>query len=470
MPHAHVDESNSISMALRRMGVPPRWQVLLLILGSLLIASVCALATGGARSPFLGLFVVPILLAAAYIGPLAGIIIALIGVGISGLLLAFGPRASHSAQMAVLGNAILLVLVALFIGFLFRRIGLTTQRLELRASQAMAMDDLSRMMESTYDLETALNLVIIILRMLFPMANACAIFLADPRGERLELKASSGLDDEQARAVPLLMEEEEHGWAPADGIPLLVCNATQQPHTKLSQIFPQAGCYLWVPLRSVEGVIGLIAVASGRADELTDRELHLAELLAGRVAFPIERTRLQQDLQRMAFTDALTGIYNHRYFREELRVMVDQSKRYGHPLSLIMIDVDEFKQVNDAHGHRAGDRALGMLAGLMERETRDADILARYGGEEFAVICPETPKDAAVALAKRLRDAVRREEFHLRDEITVRLSISEGIASFPEDGESPETLIERADEALYQAKHAGRNSIRVAGADVAPGA
>ncbi len=165
---------------------------------------------------------------------------------------------------------------------------------------------------------------------------------------------------------------------------------------------------------------------------------------------------------RSAATDPLTRIYNRRFFEEALDREVRRSRRYGLRLSVVMLDLDDFKRVNDAHGHLFGDLVLQHVARLVRRAIREADVACRYGGEEFAVILPETDRLGAHAVAMRTRGRV---ESAFRDEPVagrhVALTLSGGIGTYPDDGQEPHLLVRRADEALYLAKRSGKNRITV---------
>jgi diguanylate cyclase (GGDEF)-like protein len=175
-----------------------------------------------------------------------------------------------------------------------------------------------------------------------------------------------------------------------------------------------------------------------------------------------ERTKELQDLntrlERLAVTDGLTGVYNHRRFQEQLATEVLRSGRTGRPLSVLMVDVDLFKRVNDAMGHPAGDELLRRLATVLGTGLRATDMLARYGGEEFAVILPETPRSEATAVAERMRSAVE-ERVNADARWTQKVTVSIGVATWPENGKTPQALLVAADQAMYSAKHQGRNQV-----------
>jgi len=160
--------------------------------------------------------------------------------------------------------------------------------------------------------------------------------------------------------------------------------------------------------------------------------------------------------QRSAVTDSLTGLFNHAYFLKALEREVKRAKRYGLRVSLVMLDLDDFKEVNDTRGHREGDRVLVKTAGIILESLRESDVGARYGGEEFAMVLPDTDRNGAHVVAERVRDRVE-QHFHRSKKRNV--TISGGIACFPDDATDVEALLQKADEALYSSKSHGKNRI-----------
>jgi diguanylate cyclase (GGDEF)-like protein/PAS domain S-box-containing protein len=173
-----------------------------------------------------------------------------------------------------------------------------------------------------------------------------------------------------------------------------------------------------------------------------------------------QRKKEEKELKAQAMTDSLTGLANLRSFLMRLDQEIERSRRYAHPLSLILIDVDHFKQYNDRNGHLQGNRALVRLAQLLTKNSRKSNIVARYGGEEFAVVLPETSKRTAVRAASRLRRAIQEADFSKQQNQPLKtLTISLGVASFPRDADDQPSLIEASDRALYLAKQSGRNRV-----------
>ena len=163
---------------------------------------------------------------------------------------------------------------------------------------------------------------------------------------------------------------------------------------------------------------------------------------------------LNNDLAAQAVTDGLTGLRNHRAFQEQLALAWEQSVRYRHPLSLVLLDVDHFKAFNDTFGHPAGDAALCKVATVLQACARTTDFVARYGGEEFVLLLPETDAEGAVRAAERIRAALAEQAWEYR-----AITVSGGVATCTPDLDSPAALLETADKALYAAKAAGRNRV-----------
>jgi diguanylate cyclase (GGDEF)-like protein len=196
--------------------------------------------------------------------------------------------------------------------------------------------------------------------------------------------------------------------------------------------------------------------------------LGLAGWMIGRRDDALERRNedlraLSERLQALSATDALTGIANRRTFDERLAIEVARSNRYGAPLSLVMIDLDHFKELNDRFGHPAGDEVLKRVAVLIDREKRLGDVVARYGGEEFAAILPHTEPRAATIWAERVRQLIAGTE--VRSEAgALNVTASFGVAGAPQEQAESAGLVEGADQALYEAKRLGRNRV-VGGGD-----
>lgn len=162
---------------------------------------------------------------------------------------------------------------------------------------------------------------------------------------------------------------------------------------------------------------------------------------------------------KLATTDGLTDLYNHRYFQEQMKMQVEQSKRYGNEFSLIILDIDYFKKFNDTFGHQAGDAVLRQVAQLLKSNVRATDIVCRYGGEEISIILPNTNREVAFSTADKICKRIAEKKFKLVNNQESNVTVSIGVAAYPQDGDSASQIIEVADKRLYQAKNNGRNQV-----------
>jgi two-component system, cell cycle response regulator len=220
---------------------------------------------------------------------------------------------------------------------------------------------------------------------------------------------------------------------------------------------------------NIERKVKLMVLEQGANDYLT-KPVDAAELVA-RARIHLKMKRLQDELRaarnhfkELSNTDPLTNLYNRRFFAEILESELQRSRRLKSALSLLLVDIDHFKNVNDSYGHQMGDRVLVAVTETLRKGLRSYDIASRYGGEEFILILPATPIAAAVEVAERLRQSVASRKLDLRPEKLV-VTVSIGVSSFPcGDADNGDLLLQRADKALYSAKNNGRNRVEAVGA------
>lgn len=207
----------------------------------------------------------------------------------------------------------------------------------------------------------------------------------------------------------------------------------------------------------------IAAIDAGVADFVPKAEL-TPRVMERSIRYALKMGDTTRRLRQMALHDELTGLFNRREMHRLLAEEWHRSTRFDHPFALVLVDIDHFKRVNDTHGHRIGDRVLCHVAHLLAGQLRLVDRLSRFGGEEFAIIMPETKREEAVVTIERLRVLLEENPaFVEENNLTLPVTFSAGVAVSPADAADPDTLIERADQALYAAKHEGRNRVKSAG-------
>jgi diguanylate cyclase (GGDEF)-like protein len=218
-----------------------------------------------------------------------------------------------------------------------------------------------------------------------------------------------------------------------------------------------------IPLKAGESVLGTLVLGARIAGAYGSDVVRQLEVVAMQAGDSILRARLFEATERLATTDGLTGLVNHRTFQVRLDEHLASAQRYGKKVSLLLTDIDHFKAVNDRHGHPSGDVVLKQVARILQKEARTTDVAARYGGEEFALVMPETDRAGAIRTAERIREKVAQAAF-ATPQGDIKVTLSVGVATFPGDAAGKAGLIERADGGLYHAKRHGRNQTVALGA------
>jgi len=234
--------------------------------------------------------------------------------------------------------------------------------------------------------------------------------------------------------------------------PAVYASFREEPHSHIRS-------WLGVPLIVRDQVIGMLTLAGAQPDRFTPDHARLVAAFADQVAIAIENARLFREVQQLAIIDSLTGLYNRRHFFELAQREFDRTRRYQHALSALMLDIDRFKLVNDAYGHATGDHVLRLVAERCQASLRKTDVLGRYGGEEFAIVLPDTDAARARLVAEKLRQSIARPIGTAQALVTITASL--GVAPLEETCADLDGLLQRADQALYMAKRAGRDCVRV---------
>lgn len=299
--------------------------------------------------------------------------------------------------------------------------------------------------------------------------EACFIFLVEPGERRMTVKAVRGYDTEIiGHSFPItngllsLIVKNRQDLAFSN---TLYAKMETPPilRRKENKIFPD-GCkirlpshsFLGLPMQIEDQMIGVVLFSSEKDDAFTTYNRHILKIMCNHVAVSINEAKAHDQVKRLSVTDGLTGLLNHRRFQERLLEMFDLVNRHPAPFSLLMIDIDHFKKVNDTFGHPAGDAVIKKVSSILTKLVRKVDVVARYGGEEFVVLLVKTDSALAFKMAERIRKAIKSNPASWKGEkITTTVSI--GISGQPEDATRREDFVAYADRALYASKQGGRN-------------
>ena len=282
-------------------------------------------------------------------------------------------------------------------------------------------------------------------------------------GENLVIERAFGLPEGIALDKRLPLGEGVAGWVARMKKPLLVKDFEREVRFIDPKPGYETGSFISVPVFLRKRVIGVVNVADradGRPFDESDLEALLA--LVEHMALCVENQKLRDDVARLAATDPLTEVWNRRHFERRLEEELAKAKRSEAPLSLLMIDVDDFKAFNDTHGHTAGDAVLRGVSRSIDSAVRTGDIVCRYGGDEFAVILPRTDVVEALSVAGRICQRVAATPHAMEGERPRHFSISVGVSSYPAIATSKQELVDQADRAMYEAKYSELSHICLA--------
>jgi len=250
-------------------------------------------------------------------------------------------------------------------------------------------------------------------------------------------------------------------WVMMEGRPVMIPRVSDEPRfEEAADTLPglsSRGC-ICAPLKARQAVLGvLIAVNKRDGASFSESDLSVLSVLANQTAIAIENADLYKRVEQLAVTDELTQVYNFRYLKTALRRELDRAVRFHEVFSILMLDVDNLKAYNDRFGHLRGSTVLKQVAYAIKMTARSIDYVAKYGGDEFLLILPHTPKEGALVLAERVRMAVASQAFP--EVLSGDITCSVGVSTYPEDGETVGDIIESADNALFGAKHEGKNRV-----------
>jgi len=320
---------------------------------------------------------------------------------------------------------------------------------------------------STLELDPLLHNILAAAIAAIPSAEMGTIVLSDPGNQQLRVRATHGYRDPRVQHIAFAQDQGYSAKAIRENRPLLIMHVSQEPQLALADEIPElqtVASAIVAPLApkgppaAPHGVISLDAT---RPAAFSEADLRILVAFANTAAVAIDNAQLHAEVQRLAVTDSLTGLANPRAFEHALAIEAYRAARYGHSLSLIIMDIDAFKQYNDAHGHLAGNDRLKSIAGILRQTVRDPDLPVRYGGEEFALLLPHTHKAGAMILAERIRELAQAAAPSQGSDTLARsgYTLSLGVATLPTDALSAGQLMLAADNAELEAKRNGKNRV-----------
>jgi diguanylate cyclase (GGDEF)-like protein len=334
-----------------------------------------------------------------------------------------------------------------------------------RQSQELGIfHDVAKALTSSLDLDSILQTIMEKMAEYF-RPDTWSLLMVDDNQEELYFAIAVGTAAEALKNVRLRVGEGIAGHVAKYGEKLIVpdVRADQRFAKRIDEMTQwETQSIICVPLRSKLRVLGVIQLVNVDMDHFGDQESFFLQSLCDYAAIAIENARSVEKIQELTITDDCTGLYNARHLYKTLETEVYRSARFGYEFSVLFIDLDHFKQVNDTHGHLIGSKLLAEIGYLVKAQLRLIDFAFRYGGDEFVVLLPQTGKDSALVVARRLRDSLRSSMFCKEEGLNLNVRASIGLATYPHDAKAPHDIIRQADEMMYMVKNSTRDNIGIA--------
>jgi diguanylate cyclase (GGDEF)-like protein len=324
----------------------------------------------------------------------------------------------------------------------------------------LVFHQLTRSLTSSFDLDTILRTILEQMERIME-AELWTLLMVDEKTQDLYYAIAAGGEQEALKDLRVKIGEGVAGWVVEHGETLIVPEAFNDPRLKdIATAKPRnVRSVIALPLRGRKGTQGAIEIFNPRADQMTDYTIAFLHILADHAAIAIENAHDVARIQQLTITDDTTRLYNVRYLYEVLGHELKRSARLKLPLSLAFLDLDQFKLVNDVHGHLVGSELLASTGQRLQELSRKQDWCFRYGGDEFVILMPETGAKAALKLTSELLSALMETEFRMRSGLGLKIGASVGLATAPEDGRTVHSIIGLADARMYIVKGDGRGKV-----------
>jgi diguanylate cyclase (GGDEF)-like protein len=334
-----------------------------------------------------------------------------------------------------------------------------------RQSQELAIfHDVAKALTSSLDLDSILQTILEKMAEYF-RPDTWSLLMVDEAKNELYFAIAVGTASEALKNVRLKVGEGIAGHVAKYGEKLIVPDVAADPRfaKRIDQTTQwETQSIICVPLKSKLRVQGVIQLVNVNMAHFGADETFFLQALCDYAAIAIENARSVEKIQELTITDDCTGLYNARHLYKTLETEVYRSSRFGYEFSVLFIDLDHFKQVNDTHGHLIGSKLLAEIGYLIKAQLRLIDFAFRYGGDEFVVLLPQTGKDQAAVVARRLRDSLRASAFCKEEGLNLNVRASMGLATYPHDAKTPHDIIRQADQMMYEVKNTTRDSIGIA--------
>jgi diguanylate cyclase (GGDEF)-like protein len=326
--------------------------------------------------------------------------------------------------------------------------------------------EIGKALASTLDLQKILQTVMEKISDLL-QPDTWSLLMLDESSQELHFEIAIGVGADKLKDVRLKVGEGIAGWVAQTGEPVLVEDVKRDPRftRRIDELtHTDTRSVVCVPIKGKEKILGVIELVNCLGRESFRREdIPILKSLADYAAIALENARYIQRIHELTITDDCTALYNARHLNFVLDAEIYRSTRYGYEFSVIFLDLDHFKQVNDTYGHLVGSKLLWMIGDLIKGHLRLIDYAFRYGGDEFVVLLPQTAKQNSLMVVRRLKDLLNSKVFFVEEGLNIKVTASFGVASFPQDGRTRRELLRMADEAMYLVKNTTRNNIALAG-------